>query len=802
MNLVRTSPLLIALALALPPAWAEDAAPAPAPAPAPAAAAAEVPPPPPAPTSAPAPAPAPAAAAEVPPPPPAPAPPAPEPPAPPPATGPDAAAPAPAPAPALPPAAPAVVAPAVPAAPPGGPFTLEFRGARLGQVLDFLSQAAGFVIVNPIELPAPITLIARQPLTPEQAVEALNGVLIDQGFTAIVRVRTLRVVPLAQARQQNLPVEMGADPAKIPETDRMVTQVIPVGYAAVRDLAENLAPLLNSATATLAANESSNSLILTDTQANVRRIAAIVQAIDGSVAGVQQIRVFNLVHADAARVAQVIGELYGTRQSAGNRNSGQNLPPFLQQMMGGGGGGGNGGGGSGGGRGGGGGGTQQAASGGGRGSEIAAAADPNTNSVVVRASPALMASLADVIKQMDIDTTARDGVMVYRVRNGKAADLATTLTSLFQAVPTAAGGQRNNAARQQTEAATQAAAQVAVAQVAASGGQTSSLDLNGQVRVVANTASNALVVLTLERNFPMLKGILEKLDQPLRQVLVRVLVAEVTVEDGLDLGIELEGVNPASHASSSRVFSSFNLFDSTLGMNGFLFNTSDFRASIRALSTATRFEVLSRPYVLTADNQAATVNVSQEVPVINGSRTDSDNNVTTTFDRRDVGIILKVTPQINAEGRVVLDVDQTMSALTDQGIPVAPDVQSPIIKKRTMTTRVAVERGQTVVVGGLVQDSLVETERKVPLLGDIPVLGWLFRRTVRNKAKTELLVFLTPQVVEDPAQLGDLSRQLREEMERLDAAVEPGTLQRHLDRLAMVPVGQALPPVAPPEVRE
>jgi general secretion pathway protein D len=277
-------------------------------------------------------------------------------------------------------------------------------------------------------------------------------------------------------------------------------------------------------------------------------------------------------------------------------------------------------------------------------------------------------------------------------------------------------------------------------------------------------------------------------------VLVRVLVAEVTIEKGLDVGVELQGFKPSGSTGDSRTFSSFDIFDSTLGMNGYLLESTDFRAAVRALASDTRFDVLSRPYILTTDNQQATVNVSQEVPIINGSRTDSNNNVTTTFDRRDVGIILKVTPQINSAGRVVLDVNQELSALSDTGIPIAPDVKSPIINQRTMTTRVVVDHGQTAVVGGLVKDSLSETVRKVPLLGDIPLLGWFFRRTVRTKSQTELLVFLTPQVVDDPSGLADLSRQLRSEMQRLDAAVEPDLLQRHLDQLARLAPGQALPP--------
>lgn len=680
---------------------------------------------------------------------------------------------------AQPPAQPAEVAP--------GRFTLEFRGARLGQVLDFLSKEAGLVIANPVELAQPITLVSKQPLDAAAAVEALNGVLIAQGYAAILRGRSLYIVALPAAKAANLPVAVGADPEKIPDTDEMVTQIIPVQFATVKDLAENLQPLLNTATATLAANEGANVLILTDTRSHVRRIAAIVHAIDSSVGGEMTVKVFHLAHADAEKVATVVNNIYGKSQSSSNsRNGNSQMPPFMQMF--------------GGNRGGNQGGNTQGAAGqggSGRNVDVNAAADSGTNSVVVRAPPGTLTALADVIAELDVDTTARQDVLVYKVRNGKAADLATSLSTLFSGTTTSttttgAGTARANASNRQNAIAFPGQTQAATA---TSDG--TSLDLSGKVTVVADTTSNAVLVLSLERNFDRLRKMLTDLDQPMRQVLVRVLMAEVTYQKALDLGVEIGAWN-VGNENRSRTFSNFGTFDSalgsSLGLNGFILNSDQFSASLRALATDNSFDVLSRPYILTTDNQQAVVNVSENVPIPNGSRTDQNNNVTVTFDRQDVGIILTVTPQINSDGRVLLDVNQVVSALTDQSIAVAQGITSPIIKKRTMTTRVAVDSGQTVVVGGLVHDSLVESISKVPLLGDIPLLGALFRRTQNTKTKTELLLFLTPQVIASSDELSRMSRDLRGEMERLDAAVEKGRLQHHLDQLAKLKIGEALPP--------
>jgi general secretion pathway protein D len=661
-------------------------------------------------------------------------------------------------------------------------FAMEFRGARLGQVLDFLSQQAGYVIANPIELPQPITVIAKQPVTPSEAVEALNAVLIDNGYIAIVRGRNLHVVALSAAKLQNLPVAVGSDPEKMSNGDGMVTQVMPVQFATAKDLVENLQPLLNSSTATMSANEAANVIILTDTQDHVRRIASIIQGIDRSVSGDMDVRVFHLANADADKVASIINTIYGKATSQ-NGNNGQQMPNFAQMF----------------GRGNRGNqgpaqGADTAAGSTARGVDVSAAADSGTNSVVVRGTPSVLGSLSEVIKQLDVDTTAREDVLVYRVRNGKAEDIATSLSTLFSSSgsgTTTTTTQRGN--QQGRQGGGQQGAQDT---------SSTSLDLSGKVQVVADTTSNSVLVLSLERNFSRLEKMLTDLDQPMRQVLVRVLMAEVTYENNLDLGVELSGVNPANATTSSRTFTDFGTFDSTLGstlgLNGFLLNRDDFHAAVRALSTNTTFDVLSRPYILTADNQEAVVNVSENVPIPNGTRTDQNNNVTTTFDRQDVGIILTVTPQINADGRVLLDVDQVLSALTDQSVAVSAGISSPIIKKRTMTTRVSVDSGQTVVIGGLVHDSTVKVVSKVPILGDIPLLGIFFRRTKDQVRKTELLLFLTPQVIGSSSEMEEMSRQLRGEMERMDAAVEKGRLQHHLDQLANLKVGEPIPVRAAP----
>jgi type II secretory pathway component GspD/PulD (secretin) len=188
---------------------------------------------------------------------------------------------------------------------------LNFQGAALADVLSYLSEAAGFVILVDQEVSGTVNVISHQPLTKDEAVDLLNAILIEKGYVALRSGRILRIVPRADAHKRDLPVRTAARPADIPRTDEMVTQIIPVRFGDALKMIENLRPLL-AAEATLSANESSNAIVMTDTQTNIRRIAEIIDALDTSIASISTIRVFPLDFADATQLAEVVRELFST----------------------------------------------------------------------------------------------------------------------------------------------------------------------------------------------------------------------------------------------------------------------------------------------------------------------------------------------------------------------------------------------------------------------------------------------------------------------------------------------------------
>lgn len=628
---------------------------------------------------------------------------------------------------------------------------LNFSDAPLQEVLEYLSEKAGLVVINDTQIQGRITVVNRQPISLDEAIDLINTLLMEEGFTAVRRDRLLRIVRVQDAKRDAVPVRLGNDPSKIGQTDTIITQIVPIKYAEAVDLAEDLAPLINSDVAEVAANKSSNSLIITDSEANIRRIVQIVEAVDKSISSVTQVRVFPLGFADAEDTARLLEETFEERESAESavgraisRRFGRRGPPGSE------------------------GDTEEESNAQGR--QVTAAADERTNSVVVSAGPELMAVVAEVIAQLDSDTTARESVLVYHVKHILATDLETAFNTLFE--DSDASGNNNNNNRNQRNNG--------------GGGNNSASDdfagsLVGQVTTVADETTNTLMILTPERNFERVKSILDSLDTQQPQVLIRVLIAEVTIDDELDVGVDGEVFNASGSLAS--MLTDFNVAAAQDGFKAIVIDSDNFLVNVRLLQEVGKLEIVSRPYILASDNQESNILIGEEFPFVTNTRETDAGNTINTIEYRDIGLILNVTPQINPDNRVTLDVSQELSALTGRTVAISEQLDAEVIAKRLAETRIAIRNGQTAVIGGLMEDQYNLTEDKVPLLGDLPWVGVLFRRTQEVTSKTELLIFLTPEIIDDIDELESIGEKLRSDTEIVDDAVEPGTLQRHLDQM-------------------
>lgn len=308
---------------------------------------------------------------------------------------------------------------------------LNFRSVPLEMVLNYLSEAAGFIIVLETEVKGKVDVWSQQPLSKDEAVNLLSSILNKNGYAAIRNGRTLTIVSRDEAKKRDIPVKSGADPLAIPKNDEMVTQVVPVRYANAVQMTKDLQPLLPTY-ANLSANESGNALVITDTQADIRRMVEIVKALDTSISSISAIRVFPLRFADAKELANVVKELFPAPSSNTGRNSNDPRAQFFSRFVGGPGGGGPGGGGPGGGGPGGGGQSgngqseaRQAAS------RVTAVADERTNSLVVSAPDEVIPILEKLVKEIDTNAENITELRVFHLLYSDPVEMADMLSSLF-----------------------------------------------------------------------------------------------------------------------------------------------------------------------------------------------------------------------------------------------------------------------------------------------------------------------------------------------------------------------------------
>lgn len=301
----------------------------------------------------------------------------------------------------------------------------------------------------------------------------------------------------------------------------------------------------------------------------------------------------------------------------------------------------------------------------------------------------------------------------------------------------------------------------------------------GDALIEIDPETRSLIIITDEETNVHIDQVIKQLDRPKPQVLIKVVFVEVTHRDELDIGIE-GSLGYTQETRDGELQSNYgSLFSATLrSQGGFQLLDSDFSVTARALAEAGNFEVLSRPSILARNNQEAIITVGQEVPFIRNPTISNTGQQTFPVEYEDIGIILRVTPFITSDGLVEMIVAPEISTISDETIPIN-NIDYPVYAKRSAETVVVTGNGQTVVIGGLMERNKRETIRKVPLLGDIPLLGWAFRRKVKEDTKTELLIFLTPYVVNQPEELEQLTREETNQTEFNPIPDEP--LEKYID---------------------
>lgn len=604
--------------------------------------------------------------------------------------------------------------------------TLNFSNTEIEAVVRAMSQFTGKVFIVDPRVKGTLNLTIEQPLSPDQALAALSAALRLQGIVLVESGGVVRVVPEADAKLQGGAVYSGPP---VTRGDELVTQVFRLNYAAAASIVQVLRPLI-APNNTISAYPANNTIVVTDFAENVRRIARIIAAVD-TPAG-SEIDIVRLEHAIASDLAVLLGKILDA--------AAQGADPSQR---------------------------------------VTILAEPTSNSLLIRSASPARANLARMlIAKLDQPSAVPGNIHVVYLKNAEATRLARTLLGVGTADPSAAGfAPTTMPSTFQAQAKPPAGMPQQTQPV---GGPptvptATQAPVSGQIggaQIQADPTTNTLIITAPDAVYRQLRAVIDKLDVRRAQVFIESLIVEVTGDQAAEFGIQWQtGSGSGQTGASSGVVGGTNFGGTGTNIIGIAQNPATVGTGLnigvargtitlpgvgtitnlqflaRALERNTKANILSTPTLLTLDNEEARIIVGQNVPFITGQFTTPSSatvNPFQTIERRDVGLTLRVRPQISEGGTIRLVIYQEVSRVESDTNPAGI-----ITNIRAIESNVLVDDGSIVVLGGLVQDTVVSNVEKVPLLGDIPLIGHLFRFETRRQQKTNLMVFLRPYVVRD-----------------------------------------------------
>ncbi len=622
--------------------------------------------------------------------------------------------------------------------------TLNFVNTDIEAVATAIGQVTKRNFLIDPRVKGTVNIVSSRPVPASAVYDIFLSALRLQGFAAVESDGVTKIMLEADAKLHlNRVTARSASGG-----DRLLTQIYALKYASANQLVPVLRPIISPAN-TIVAYPSNNSLVITDYASNLRRIDLIVDALDRPGAG--EPVVIPLRYAAAAEMAQTLGRLLSDGPAA----------------------------------------TGAQATGGDAATRVIIVPDARTNSLVVRSeNPERVARVQAIVSQLDVPTGAAGNIHVIYLKNAEATRVAQTLRAILSGeahvgTVTAAPPPPGSGAPAPGSAPLQ---QASAAPIGGGG-------------IVADPASNAVIISAPDAIVAHLKAVIAKLDVRRAQVYVEALIVELTADRAAEFGVQWQAINDLT-GNSTRAFggtnfgargSGANIIDASVnpGNVGPGINIGVVRGQItlpgigtianlgalaRALATDTNANILSTPNLLTLDNEEAKIVIGQNVPFITGQYAQTGSATTATpfqtIERRDVGLTLRIRPQISEGGAVRLQIFQEVSSVQN-----LTNTAGVITNKRAVESTVLVDDGQIVALGGLVQDSTSAGVDKVPLLGDIPLLGGLFRYDTRKQSKTNLMVFLRPLVMRDSTAYGGVTteryRQLLGEQEKSQPAPHP-----------------------------
>ena len=625
----------------------------------------------------------------------------------------------------------------------GEEVTLNFVNADIESVVKAISQVSGRNFIMDPRVKGNINIVSGKPIPRPMAYQVLVSALRLQGYAVVEGGSATKILPEAEARTQAGPL-VGRGGVS---GEQVVTQVFPIRHESANQMVAVLKPLV-SPNQSIAVHPGGNALVITDAADNLRRLEKIIAAIDVSHGDEPQ--VIGLRHASVVEVAAHLNKLYSGMQ-------GGNLP------------------------------GQPA---------LTAVPDPRANRLILRTdNPGLLARARALVAELDQEESGLGNIHVVYLKNAQATRVAQTLRAIL-------GGDNSSANNSQSAAALSTAAPTAPAPstaasqnsntpppLAPSASPTGGLQAGSLIQ--ADVASNALIITAPGPIFNNLRNVIEMLDRRQAQVYIEALVVELSSERATEFGLQWQDFSGlGSNSNGSRFFGGTNFGGSgqniistaqNVGSAGQGLNIGVAKGQVyipgigtitnlgvlaRFLESEAKANILSTPNILTLDNEEARIIVGQNLPFVTGSYTNTGSSSTSvtpfqTYERQDVGLTLKVRPQITQGGVVRVQIYQETSTVQSG---TASNTAGPTTNKRALESHVLVDDGNIIALGGLIEDDYGSGDDKVPVLGDLPVLGNLFRYETRKRKKTQLMVFLRPRIVRDSA---DYERYTQDRYEQL-----------------------------------
>ena len=629
--------------------------------------------------------------------------------------------------------------------------SLNFVNADIESVIKAIGQISGKNFIIDPRVKGTINITSATPISPSMAYQVLLTALRTQGFTSSESNGIITILPEADAKVRYSQIVSGSNKVN---GDQIITQVFVIKYESANLLVPILKPLI-SPNNIINAYPSNNMLVITDYAENLRKVAKLITTIDQP-SSIEN-EVIQVRYANAVELTQVIAKLVETN-------------PGTEQTR-----------------------------------KMIVVAEPRSNSIILRSDNASQIShVKNLIHQLDVQATSGNSIHVVYLRNADAKKLAATLQALtanatenFSSIDntikvTPAGAGNTNTTTNSTVVGLAPATSVVASPFTQSGNATPSSSM-----VQADVSTNSLIITAPDNVFNMLRGVIDKLDVRRAQLYIEALVAEVSTDKASEFGIQWQDLQSlGSNNNNLRSFSGTkfssngasitsvaqNVGAASNGMNIGLFKgqinlpglgtITNLGVLAHALESDANANILSKPNLLTLDNEEAKIVIGQNVPFVTGQYAQTNGgggiNPFQTIERKDVGLTLKVKPQISESDTIKLQIYQEVSSVSDSA-----NSAGITTNKRSIETSVMVDDGNIIVLGGLIEDRITETINKVPLLGDIPVFGNLFKTQGRGHKKTNLMVFLRPYVMRDGNAANTITNDRYEYIRNQEALVSP-----------------------------